>query len=442
MVVPARSGGRIRLPVGALLAVDRIFFFLGAVAAGWLAYLTVHQIVIGGLHDWWLTLVLWVLVAYLLLPRVQTILAHIYVPNYFIGRTRINEGVLGDPVNIALLGNEKQVRFSMATAGWQLADQLGFRSGLRIVASTLTRRPYPTAPVSNLYLFNRIQDFAFEQEVADSPAQRHHVRFWATPPGWRLPGGTPVDWVAAGTFDRKVGLSDFTLQVTHKVADDTDVERDHVVETLLTGNPAATKTVLQHFSSGYHSHNGGGDAIQTDGNLPVVDLTKVWVKVARSAASAAGSILGAADLEAAARSVLAVVRDTAASNQGKRPLALYTSLVLMLLRVVAALLSVLAVVAVPSTPVRWLELAAVAVAALGYLEIIRRTFIGYPLARIIAMSLSVVAIAAALRLGHRTDELATVLWTLGLGLDVGILFSLSGDDVRDYHVRSVAKRRG
>ena len=47
-----------------------------------------------------------------------------------------------------------------------------------MVADVLERKPYPDAPVSNLYLWGRIQDLAFEQPVGNSPKQRHHVRFW------------------------------------------------------------------------------------------------------------------------------------------------------------------------------------------------------------------------------------------------------------------------
>jgi hypothetical protein len=422
-----------------LRVIDWIFFILGTAAAGWMAYLTIHRIVVGGLHDWWLVLIVWILVSYLFLPRVQTILARIYVPRYFIGRTRIYEGLLGDPVNVALLGSEDQVVSAMTAAGWRRADELGFRSGLRIVASTLSRRTYPTAPVSSLYLFNRMQDFAWEQEVHNSPAQRHHVRFWATAPGWRLPGGTAVEWVAAATFDRKVGVSDFTLQVTHKVADDTDVERDHVVGTLLDSNPAATKSVITHFSSGYHSRNGGGDEIETDGNLPIVDLS--MLAVAAPATSDSGAQPQPETITAEARSVLEVVRDTSASNQGKRPLALYSGSALMVLRLLAAVLTVVAAGSAVASPAWWLGLAIVAVVGVGYLVVVQRTFVGHPVARIIAMTLSLAAIVAGLRLGYAPGEFARVLWLASLGLDLGILFTLSSDRVRDYHLRAIAKRR-
>ena len=30
--------------------------------------------------------------------------------------------------------------------------------------------------------------------------------------------------------------------------------------------------MIRDFSTGYHSRNGGGDLIQTDGDLPILDL--------------------------------------------------------------------------------------------------------------------------------------------------------------------------
>ena len=44
-----------------------------------------------------------------------------------------------------------------------------------------------------------------------------------------LPGGYAADWLAAGTYDRAVGFSLFTFQITHKIEANTDIERDFVV---------------------------------------------------------------------------------------------------------------------------------------------------------------------------------------------------------------------
>lgn len=255
---------------------DQGFLIFAGLASFWLAWLVWREAWRSG--GWWLVglfFVVWSIIAYLALPRMHRILSSIYVPNYFIGRTRTADGLLGDPVNLALRGHEAQIHHVMTAAGWTLADEITPRSVWQIIVSTLTRKSYPSAPVSSLFLFGRRQDFAYQQEVDGSPGKRHHVRFWRCPKGWPLPGGHQVDWLAAGTFDRSVGLSLFTLQVTHKIDENIDIERDYIVETVRRNSPKVSVTNLRDFSTGYHSRNGGGDSIQTDGNLPVLELAKI-----------------------------------------------------------------------------------------------------------------------------------------------------------------------
>ena len=255
---------------------DGLLFAFAGLATIWLAYLVFRE----GIQPGWpmlLLVVFWVLLTYLLLPRLHRILTRLYVPGYFIGRARTSDGLLGDPVNLALLGHEAQVHAAMTRAGWTRADDLSLRSGMRILTSTLSRRSYHEAPVSPLHLFDRQQDFAYQQEVEGSPSKRHHVRFWRCPEGWMLPGGYSVDWLAAGTYDKSVGLSLFTLQVTHKIEEDTDIERDYIVETVIKGSPEVVVEVIENFSTGYHSRNGGGDLIITDGDLPIIDVGRVEV---------------------------------------------------------------------------------------------------------------------------------------------------------------------
>ena len=121
----------------------------------------------------------------------------------------------------------------MTAAGWTLAEEITVRSSWRMMVAILTRRSYPQAPVSSLFLFGRRQDFTYQQEVDGNPGKRHHVRFWRCPQGWLLPGGHRVDWMAAGTYDRSVGFSLFTLQITHKIDENTDIERDYIVQSAL-----------------------------------------------------------------------------------------------------------------------------------------------------------------------------------------------------------------
>lgn len=259
------------------IAVDWFFFVFAGLASIWLAYLGLTETFRMG---WWgilFAIAFWGLLAYLVLPRLHRILTTIYVPEYFIGRTRTSDGLLGDPVNLALLGDVAQIEATMRAAGWTRADPVTVGSSWRIVTSTLRRRSYRQAPVSPLFLFGRMQDFAYQQEVAGSPSQRHHVRFWRCPDGWLLPGGRRVDWLAAGTFDTSVGLSLFTLQVTHRIDANTDIERDHIVATVTAADPRVVVHVISDFSTGYHARNGGGDSIRTDGDLPILDVRGVLV---------------------------------------------------------------------------------------------------------------------------------------------------------------------
>ncbi|MCC3300706.1 LssY C-terminal domain-containing protein [Arthrobacter sp. zg-Y895] len=257
----------------AATAVDWAFFTFSGIGAAWFAVLLLEES-LQQRHIWFLV-VFWAALAYLVLPRLDRVLTQIFIPNYFMGRTRTNAGLFGDAVNLAFLGSEAQLRGALEKAGWHLADPVTLASSWRIVSSTLLHRSYVQAPVSPLLLFDRQQDFAYEQEMHGNPRQRHHVRFWRCPEGWMLPGGIAADWLGAASFDRAVGLSLFTLQVTHRVGENIDAERDYLISSLREASPAVSVEVIKNFSTGYHSRNGGGDSIVTDGDLPVADLSSL-----------------------------------------------------------------------------------------------------------------------------------------------------------------------
>lgn len=270
--ITRRRPGQLKIRIPEAGPLDQFFFVIAGVAAIGMTIFLLREGFRWSWSNWLFFILFWAMSAYLTLPRLHRILSDIYVPNYFIGRTRTSDGLLGDPINLAFVGEEQQLHQNMRKANWTLADELTLRSAWRIIVSTLGRDSYPEAPVSPLLLFGRQQDFAYQQEVDGSPGKRHHIRFWKCPDNWLLPGGQRVDWLAAATYDRAVGLSLFTLQVTHKIDADIDVERDHVTQTLAKAIPGTTIDVLQDFTTGYHSRNGGGDSIHTDGDLPVVDF--------------------------------------------------------------------------------------------------------------------------------------------------------------------------
>lgn len=214
----------------------------------------------------------WTITAYLLLPRINRILTKLYVPDYFIGRVRSADGMLSDPINLTFLGSEKKLLDGMQKAGWVLADTISLRSVLGIILSVVFKKSYPRAPISPLYLFSRKQDYAFQQEVEGNPHRRHHVRIWKCPDNFILPGGYRADWVAAGTYDRSVGFSAFTLQITHKIAENVDEERDYIIQSLKNVKAISKVRIIENYSTAYHYHGSGGDRIRTDGAMPIITL--------------------------------------------------------------------------------------------------------------------------------------------------------------------------
>lgn len=230
----------------------------------------IHDVLKTKRHYFTYFIIIWLLLAYVILPHAYRWLSKIFLPSYFIGRTQAGDGMLGDPVNLAINGSKEELINGMTAAGWKQADKLSLKSSLRMIYAAVTGAPYPSAPVSSLFLFNHKQNLAFEKDVGGNPRKRHHARFWKTPKGWWLPGGYQADWLGAATFDKNVGLSLFTGQVTHKIDANVDKERDFVVSGLRKN--AETIKSVKHFTSSYHSRNGGGDIIHTDGTLPFVKL--------------------------------------------------------------------------------------------------------------------------------------------------------------------------
>jgi hypothetical protein len=181
-------------------------------------------------------------------------------------RTMTKQGRAGDPVNVAFIGSEEELHHSLARAGWYAADPITLETSLRIAADVVLRKPYEHAPVSDLYLWQRKQDAAFEQPVGQSPKQRHHVRFWRSAEVDAQ--GEPL-WLGAATFDERVEISRTTGGITHKIGADVDKERNKVLVDAHRSGVVTGVYWIDHFHRDRQGHNGGGDPYFTDGRLAV-----------------------------------------------------------------------------------------------------------------------------------------------------------------------------
>jgi len=186
--------------------------------------------------------------------------------------TRTASGIPGDPLNICLIGTREEVIRALIEASWNPADPITWHSSLGICHSVLLGRPYPSAPVSNLYVWERRQDLAFEQLVGKTARRRHHVRFWHSP---EAQSDGRYLWLGAATFDRDVGISRRTGQITHHIDADVDAERDKLLGDLQAAGQLARIHKMPGIGWTLHGRNGGGDRYYTDGERRVGVLVEI-----------------------------------------------------------------------------------------------------------------------------------------------------------------------
>lgn len=214
-------------------------------------------------------LILWAALAYLALP---TFWRHDEAQKGIAGKpmvTRTGDGIPGDPINFGMVGSENEIVCAFNDAGWSAANPVTLETSLRIIGSVALRKPYPAAPVSPLFYDGRQEDLAFERADGDSADRRHHLRLWRV-----LQSGDekrPV-WLGSSSFDRGVGLSHYTLQVTHHISPDLDAERDFVVSQLAAAGMVERTYEIPGVGPTLNGRNGGGDRYFTDGEAKIVVL--------------------------------------------------------------------------------------------------------------------------------------------------------------------------
>lgn len=187
--------------------------------------------------------------------------------------TQTKAGEKGDPINLVLVGSKEQITQSLQQAGWLIPDPITPQTSAKIAADSLAHRAYPTAPVSNLYVFGRVQDLAFEKPTSDVQ-NRGHMRLWNT--------NTSIDgqaiWVGQVSYDNGIELSNTNHLPTHHIAPTVDLERDAVGSDLektglvkVISHTAFTTPILAAW-------NGGGDYYTSDGDVLVINYTQASIQ--------------------------------------------------------------------------------------------------------------------------------------------------------------------
>jgi hypothetical protein len=213
---------------------------------------------------------IYVIAAYLILPRVW---AHYEHEPGLAGRRMLTvtaEGIPGDPLNVGLVGSKEEAIRALAAAGWYPADPITLETSIAIAGSVIFDRPYRHAPVSPLFYDGRSQDFAFEKPAGESADRRHHVRFWKILENGD--DGRPV-FLGSASFDRGAGVSHYTGEITHHIGPDIDAERDFLIADLVSAKMLTEIFHVTGIGPTLQGRNGGGDRYFTDGEITLGTLS-------------------------------------------------------------------------------------------------------------------------------------------------------------------------
>jgi hypothetical protein len=179
------------------------------------------------------------------------------------------EGNPGDMVNFFIIGPREKLTSTFQAAGWNQADKTKTEAVVNALLSSLQKNTYLALPMSELYLFGRVQDFGYEHaEPVQMVAQRHHLRIWKA--------AMQVDgqdlWVGAATHDIGFERDQRNNGVTHKIDPNIDLEREYVGETLnSTGLLGAVSHVLPADPL-TEAHTATGGTFHSDGRILVMQL--------------------------------------------------------------------------------------------------------------------------------------------------------------------------
>jgi hypothetical protein len=237
-------------------------------------------------------MLLYILIAYFGIPFLVRLWHLVLRPRHLPLYVTSGDGWSSDPVNVAIVcKNQRQLERAMQKAGWFAADKATPKNTLRFAYAMVFKRPYPTAPFSKLYLFGRYQDLGFQIQTGTPPTpwHRHHIRFWQLLPDdpnkphqhvtfWQnifklFTERKRQIWIGAATHDvGPFALRIRNLQLTHKIDEHTEIERDFVISTLSdAGLIQRCETIPAGEPLKFRGQTFGVNIV-TDGKLQVLEL--------------------------------------------------------------------------------------------------------------------------------------------------------------------------
>ncbi len=186
-------------------------------------------------------------------------------------RVRDADGTEGDKVNFLIVGSEAKIVEALKAVGWVQVDSSVGESILRAILISMSKQAYLTLPMSELMLFDRVQDYGFAHAVPFIVvAQRHHFRLWKAP---FLVGGEEL-WVGAGTHDIGFEKDQRNGKLTHKIDPEVDKERDYIGQTLEESGTVVKTMYMRPRNAITEAKTAHGADFQSDGRTLVVYLER------------------------------------------------------------------------------------------------------------------------------------------------------------------------
>lgn len=187
-------------------------------------------------------------------------------------RVRDAQGNAGDMVNFLIVGSDAAMQRVFKTAGWVNVDADVRGAIINGVLGSLSKEAYLTMPMSQLYLFDRPQDFGWAHaEPIKVVESRHHLRVWKAP----MTVGTATLWTGAATHDIGFERDQRNNGVTHKIDPNVDLEREYVEKTLTRTGIATEFTYVTPKDALREASTATGGTFQSDGRILVIKLDEV-----------------------------------------------------------------------------------------------------------------------------------------------------------------------
>lgn len=185
-------------------------------------------------------------------------------------RVADSQGNSGDMINFLILGSGDRVRQTFESGGWVTVDRSKKDAVLHGILATISKQAYVQLPMSELYLFDRPQDFGYAHaEPLEVVASRHHLRLWKAP----FAVGGQALWVGAGTHDIGFDRDKRNNSITHKIDPDVDQEREYIRQSLRETGLVAALTYMTPPNAVKEAKTATGGSFYSDGQVLVLELS-------------------------------------------------------------------------------------------------------------------------------------------------------------------------